>query len=116
NNYGALAAKTGHLIYSVNPPFYYGRQADTKASVRIYSIKDRKETTLMEDASNFVLSRDGGKLLVRAGNGFTLMDATPAGGAAKKAVSTASLYVDRVPAEEWAQIFDEVWRRYRDFF
>ena len=24
--------------------------------------------------------------------------------------------VDRVPAEEWAQIFDEVWRRYRDFF
>ena len=24
--------------------------------------------------------------------------------------------VDRVPAEEWATIFDEVWRRYRDFF
>ena len=24
--------------------------------------------------------------------------------------------VDRVPAEEWAQIFDEVWRRFRDFF
>ena len=44
------------------------------------------------------------------------MDATPTGAAAKKAVSTASLYVDRVPTEEWAQIFDEVWRRYRDFF
>jgi tricorn protease len=26
------------------------------------------------------------------------------------------MYVDRVPAQEWAQIFDEVWRRYRDFF
>ena len=24
--------------------------------------------------------------------------------------------VDRVPAAEWAQIFDEVWRRFRDFF
>ena len=24
--------------------------------------------------------------------------------------------VDRVPAEEWEQIFDEVWRRFRDFF
>ena len=24
--------------------------------------------------------------------------------------------VDRVPAQEWAEIFDEVWRRYRDFF
>ena len=24
--------------------------------------------------------------------------------------------VDRVPAEEWRQIFNEVWRRYRDWF
>ena len=24
--------------------------------------------------------------------------------------------VDRVPAEEWRQFFDEAWRRYRDFF
>ena len=24
--------------------------------------------------------------------------------------------VDRVPAEEWTQIFNEVWRRYRDWF
>ncbi len=31
-------------------------------------------------------------------------------------MSTAGLMYDRVPAEEWAQIFDEVWRRYRDFF
>jgi len=24
--------------------------------------------------------------------------------------------VDRVPHEEWVEIFNEVWRRYRDFF
>jgi tricorn protease len=116
NNFGGLAAKSGFLVYSVNPAFYYGRQPDTKSSVRIYSLKDRKETTLMEDTGNFVLSQDGSKLMVRAGNGFTLMDATAAGAGSKKAVSTANLYVDRVPAEEWSQIFDEVWRRYRDFF
>ena len=34
----------------------------------------------------------------------------------KKGVLVASLAVDRVPVKEWAQIFDEVWRRYRDFF
>jgi tricorn protease len=116
NNYGSLAAKSGFLVYSVNPAFYYGRQPDTKSSVRIYSIKDRKETTLMEDTGSFVLSQDGSKLLVRAGNAFNLMDATAGGAASKKAISTANLYVDRVPAQEWAQIFDEVWRRYRDFF
>jgi tricorn protease len=31
-------------------------------------------------------------------------------------VATSGLAVDRVPAEEWRAIFDEVWRRYRDFF
>ena len=44
------------------------------------------------------------------------MDATPTGAAGKKAVATAGLFVDRVPAEEWTEIFNEVWRRYRDFF
>ena len=47
---------------------------------------------------------------------YQLLDATPTGGGSKKTVSTAGLAVDRVPAEEWAQIFDEVWRRYRDYF
>ena len=56
------------------------------------------------------------KLLVRSSSGFSLMDATPTGPSSKKSVSTAGLYVDRVPAEEWNEIFNEVWRRYRDFF
>lgn len=116
NNYGTIAAKNGYLIYAISPAFYYGRQPDTKASVRIYSFKDRKETTLVEDAGNFVLSQDGSRILIRAQAGFQLMDATPTGAAQKKTVSTANLYVDRVPAEEWAEIFNEVWRRYRDFF
>ena len=47
---------------------------------------------------------------------YVTFDATPTGAGSKKTVSTAGLMVDRVPAEEWAQIFGEVWRRYRDFF
>ncbi len=34
----------------------------------------------------------------------------------EKPVSTSGLMVDRVPTEEWHQIFNEVWRRYRDWF
>jgi tricorn protease len=115
-NYNNLRAKAGHLIYGINPNFYYGRQADTKSSVRIYSLKDRKETTLLEDSFGMTLSPDGSKLLVRSAAGFALMDATPSGAAGKKTVSTANLWVNRVPAEEWTEIFNEVWRRYRDFF
>ena len=116
NNYGSLVAKSGHLIYSAFPSFYYGRAADTKSSLRIYAFKERKETTLLEDIGGWSSSADRSKLLVRQGPSWVLMDATPTGAAGKKNVSTAGLYVDRVPSQEWEQIFNEVWRRYRDFF
>jgi tricorn protease len=61
-------------------------------------------------------------MTVEAGK-YYLYDAKPAGkgkgpaaAADKKAVATSGLYVDRVPAQEWTEIFEEVWRRYRDFF
>jgi tricorn protease len=44
------------------------------------------------------------------------MDATPQGVNSKKPVSTAGLTTEINPAEEWNQIFGEVWRRYRDWF
>ncbi len=116
DNYDALSAKKGHLLYVVGPGFYYGRQSDRKPSLRIYSLKDRKETTLVDDASAYALSADGSKVLVRAGGSYALFDATPGGASARKAVATTGLMVDRVPLEEWRQIFHEVWRQYRDWF
>ncbi len=116
DNYDGLAAKKGHLLYTNGSAFFYGRPGDRKTSLRIYSMKDRKETVLADDIQGYVLSRDGSKVMVRTGQTWNLFDATPTGAAAKKAVSTAGLMVDRVPTEEWNQIFGEVWRRYRDWF
>ena len=116
DNYGNLTAKTGHLLYAVGGAGYYGRQGDRTTSLRIYSIKDRKETTLVEDIRGYTLSDDGSKVLVFQGPGANIYDATPQGERTRKAISTAGLFVDRVPAEEWNQIFNEVWRRYRDWF
>jgi tricorn protease len=118
DNYGALSAKKGFLLYVVQPPFYYGRQPERGPSLRIYSLKDRKETNLVDEVGGYALSADGSKIMARGGAGFVVLDATPAGAApgARKAVSTAGLMVDRVPMEEWKQIFNEVWRRYRDWF
>jgi tricorn protease len=116
NNYFGLGAKNGSLIYFIGTSFYYGRQSDTKTSLRLYSIKDRKESVLMDDVSSVALSRDGSKALVRQHQNWYLMDTTATGASSKKTVSTAGLFVDRVPSEEWTEIFNEVWRRYRDFF
>jgi tricorn protease len=115
-NYGGLTAKTGHLIYFIGAPFYYGRASDRQPSVRIFSIKDRKETTLLENANSYSLSGDGSKIILGQGPGYVLMDATPQGVNSRKPVSTAGLVTEINPAEEWNQIFGEVWRRYRDWF
>lgn len=115
-NYNGLSVKQGHLIYAVVPAFYYGRAPEGRASLRIYSIKDRKETVLADDINGYVLSEDGSKLLVAQSTGFSMLDATPQGDRNKKPVSVSGLMYDRVPSEEWEQIFNEVWRRYRDYF
>ncbi|MBS0266413.1 MAG: PD40 domain-containing protein [Planctomycetes bacterium] len=115
-NYGGLAANKGHLLYIRRGGFYYGREAESKPELRIFSLADRKETVLAEGADDYALSFDGSKLLVKQGPAFHLHDASPKGKDGKKPVSIASMAVDRVPAQEWEQIFDEVWRRFRDFF
>ena len=70
---------------------------------------------LVDDVGGYAVSSDGTKVLVRSGGSFQLLDAKPKA-TEKKTVSTAGLVVDRIPAEEWSEIFEEVWRRYRDFF
>jgi tricorn protease len=116
DNYGGLSAKTGHLLYAVGSAFYYGRPGDRPTVLKIFAFKDRKEATIAEDIRGYTLSEDGSKVLVAQGPAYSIYDATPQGDKTKKPVSTGGLFVDRVPAEEWNQIFNEVWRRYRDWF
>ncbi|HTK25370.1 MAG TPA: S41 family peptidase [Pyrinomonadaceae bacterium] len=116
DNYAGLSAIKGNLIYMVQSPFYYGRSSDSQSSLRIYSLKDRKETTLQSPANGYAISADGSKLIVGSGGSYSVLDASPTGDKSKKSVSTAGLVTEINPTEEWNQIFNEVWRRYRDWF
>lgn len=115
DNYGGLAAVKGHLLYARFGAGYYGRQSDVRPALMIFSMKDRKASTVAEGINGYALSGDGSKALVQQGREYKLFD-VPVKPGQPKTVSTRGLMVDRVPSEEWAQIFDEVWRRYRDFF
>ena len=115
DNYRGLAAVKGHLLYLRAGAPFYGRDSATKPALAIYSIKDRKESALASEVDDWAVSSDGSKVLVQQEEAYNLYDAKPEA-KDKKSVSTKGLMVDRVPAQEWAQIFDEVWRRCRDFF
>ncbi|MCB1056123.1 MAG: PD40 domain-containing protein, partial [Acidobacteria bacterium] len=113
-NYGFLTALDGKVLYLDRSAFFYGRASERQPILRAFSFEDREQSTVAEGVSQgFEVSRDGKKVMVGKGGSFELMNLD---GSDSKSISTAGLEVDRVPTEEWAQIFDEVWRRYRDFF
>jgi len=116
DNYEGLAVTKDYLVYGRAGTPFYGRDSFPPANLVLYSLKDRKETTLAENLEGFTVSDDGKKILVRFEHDFKLYDAKPEGKGNPKTVSTAGLMVDRVPQQEWMEIFNEVWRRYRDFF
>jgi tricorn protease len=116
DNYGGLSAAKGFILFTRGGPFYYGRSPDIETELKIFSLEDREAKTLAKDIQGYALSFDGSKALVRHASGFKLYDVSAEGKDSAKEVSTANLKARIVPQEEWAEIFEEVWRRYRDFF
>ena len=122
DNIRGLEAIRGYLLYTKSAPFVYGDAGGRRSggsSLWIFDLKKRQESELLPDVQGWVLSQDGTKILARAGQGSAaahqLIEAKPKG-ADKKVVSTKDLYVDRIPAEEWREVYDETWRRFRDSF
>ena len=116
DNHAGLHAVEGFLLYLKTPAFIYGRSPANPPSLHAYDLKERKEGEITSGVSGYAPSRDGKHVLVRQGNGFHRFAVGTDAASSKKTVSTAGLMADRVPKAEWAQIFDEVWRRFRDFF
>ena len=114
-NYDDLTAVPGYLLYIKRGASFYGRDSYQKPVLAIYDLSKREESVLADDVEGYALSADGKKVLVRQGKAYKLYDVKPQAKDAK-VVSTKDLKLYRVPQEEWAEIFREVWRRFRDFF
>ena len=116
DNYQGLAAVEGFLLYARTAAFVYGRSPQNPPELRVFDLKARQAGTLATGISGYAVSRDGKQVAVREGNAFHRFAIGTDTASSKKTVSTAGLRADRDPKAEWAQIFDEVWRRFRDFF
>lgn len=115
DNYGSLSAARGRLLFVRNSQLLLERAPAQSPALQVFTFDGRKMETLAEGADAYALSDDGSRVLVPQDGQWNLYEVAK-GRDSKKTVSTAGLVVDRVPSEEWAEIFDEVWRRYRDFF
>jgi tricorn protease len=113
-NLSMLVATEDQLLYGRTGPQGFGGDTPARQSLCAFDLKKRQESVLAEDIQGWAASLDGSRVLVRQQGDYNLMAAKP--GAPKQAVSTKDLQVDSVPSAEWAEIFEETWRRYRDFF
>ena len=113
-NLGQLVALEDQLLYARTGPQSFGGELPARQTLCAFDLKKRQESVLAEDIQGFEVSADGSRVLVRQQGEYNLLGTRPDG--TKLAVSTRELKVDSVPSAEWAEIFEEVWRRYRDFF
>jgi tricorn protease len=87
-----------------------------------YSLEDRKETVL-GDVSNYEITADGKKMLVKIGKEYAMIDLPKdkleikdekAGKDYRLKLAGLDMKLDR--HGEWTQIYNECWRHMRDFF
>ncbi|MDO5582169.1 MAG: S41 family peptidase, partial [Planctomycetia bacterium] len=115
-NYEGLSAAGDFLFYVKESAPFYGRESGSRPALMSFDLKNKKANVFLDNIGGYVISPDGSKILIKQGPLFKMYDVGPKAGGEPKVFSTANLYADRVPNEEWNEIFNEVWRRFRDYF
>ena len=101
NNYTGLVAKNGHILYWRRSGVLLRAGRGYETLVRIYSLKDRKETMLLDDIAvgrSRATARRRWSAKVRTG----CYGRNPDGRGIQEERTTSGLVADRVPSEEWA--------------
>jgi tricorn protease len=103
------------ILYVVGDAPYYGRDGAFKPKLKSWSFDERKAKDVFEGVDELSLAADGHTVLVKSGKDYKAIDL----GADKpepKEVKLDGLFARVEPKAEYAEIFREVWRRYRDYF
>ena len=116
SNYGALVATPTHLLLGDGGPFFLGRD-DNERALKAFEFEKRKLTTLQSGIRSFAISNDRSTLLSRTSKGLSVLKIGKGGADGKpKPLPTKGMVARVIPKEEWLTIFDETWRRFRDYF
>lgn len=115
DNYFGLSARKEHLLMVRSGAFFYGRESYAKPTLIAYSFEDRKTFDIASDIDGYATAADSDHVLVSQANKLNRFDIKKDEQEAKN-VALGGLSAERVRSVEYLQIFDEVWRRFRDHF
>lgn len=113
-NYGGLAVIDKALLF-------IGRDLENGAPRSLHSFPISNDSpelkTVADGVTSFEVTQDGKKILLRKGDAFYLIDASPAkADLEKKGVDLSGWKLSVQPREEFRQMYTESWRLLRDYF
>ena len=111
----SLVAVKDRVYWLARPTRDLGEGGGT-GSIRVYDLEKRKETELLGNVEQFDVSRDGAKLLYKSGSTWGIVEPKEGLKVGDGALKLEGMRMELDPRAEWAQIFAETWRLYRDFF
>jgi len=111
-NYGLLSAVKGKLIMLQRPRSGSG---ESSSKLILYDLKERKEETIIENVRGYAMAPGDKKIIISQSGKYGIIDPAP-NQKIKTPLKTSELYMTLNPREEWHQVLDDVWRKYRDFF
>lgn len=111
-NLRQLMAFDGKLLYVRFPN---SGSTERGAKLMYYDIEKREEKEIFSPVNGVVPTADGKALLVGSKGRFGIIQAAPAQ-KIEKPIPTDGLVMQLIPKEEWREIFQDTWRRHRDFF
>jgi tricorn protease len=111
-NYDDLQAIKGKLLYRRQPRTGSGEE---KSAIVYFDLTEREEKTVLDDASDFEVTHDGKKMLVRQNNKYAILE-IKAAQKFEKPIVTADMEAPVDPRAEWRQMFSDAFRFQRDYF
>jgi len=111
-NLGNLIAFDGKVVYQRGP--ITGDQ-DGKPALVFYDIDKREEKKIIDNIEQAIATSDGKSLLAKSAGKYGIIKPEP-DQKIETPIPTGDLVMKLNPKEEWRQIFNDSWRRYRDFF
>ncbi len=111
-NLSELMPFEGKIVYLRSP--ITGDQ-EGKPALVFYSLEDREEKQIIGNVEAVKPTADCKDILVRSDEKYGIIKPEPEQ-KIEKPIPASGLVMQLNPKEEWKQIFNDTWRRYRDFF
>lgn len=113
---GLEAGPSGTFFALTSPPRATANDFGGPSTLHKFSFADRKMSTFASGVSQFQVSADGKKMLLRAGGATSIVSTAMPPSQGQGSISLTGVAAKIDPRAEWRHMFEEVWRNQKMLF